>query len=122
MRNTDIPLDEDRFVKMKPKVLFSIIAIVAIAVASWGAIKFDLRDVRRDVADHSKSLEQISGQLLNIESEARASRQATAALERSSREAELKNQFMQELISQKLDYLTGDKRGPRPATGAPPNP
>jgi uncharacterized protein YdbL (DUF1318 family) len=115
----DIPLDEDRFVKMKPKVLFSIIAAVAIAVASWGAIKFDLRDVRRDVADHSKALEQISGQLQVIENEARAARQATAAIERASRESELKNQYTQDIINQKLDFLTGDKRGPRPATGSP---
>ena len=118
----DATLDEDRFVKVKPKVIFSIIAVVAIAVASWGAIKYDLRDVRRDVADHSKALEQISGQLQVIETEAREARRTTAAIERASREMELKNAYTQELINQKLDYLTGDKRGPRPATGPSANP
>jgi lysyl-tRNA synthetase class I len=119
MKDDAIPLDEERFLKLKPKILLSIIALVGAAVASWGAIKFDLRDVRRDVADHSKALDQISSQLQVIESEARKARETTATIERASREAELKNQYTQELINQKLDYLTGDKRGPRPASGPP---
>lgn len=103
------PLDENRWLKIKPKVLASFLVVTSIAVGSWLTIKFDVNLIRRDVTDHTRSLEIISAQLQSIESEAR-----------TAREAAMRGQYQQDLINQKLDFLTGDKRGPRPATGSVP--
>ncbi len=102
------PIDENRWLKIKPKVLFTIIGIVGLAVWSWFTIKSDVNTIGKDVSFHGKTLEAMAGQLEAIQSEARA-----------SRETALRSQYQQDLINQKLDYLTGDKRGPRPATGSP---
>ncbi len=104
MSNPPFPLDEDRWLKIKPKVLISILAAVAVAVGSWLTIKFDVVTLRKEVVDHGHTLENISVQLQTIEIDARA-----------AREAVIRSQNQQEIINLKLDYLTGDKRGPRPA-------
>lgn len=108
MSTSPFPLDDDRWLKIKPKVLISILVVTAVAVTSWLTIKFDVNLIRRDVSEHGKALDTITHQLQVIEADAR-----------TAREAVLRNQYQQDLINQKLDYLTGDKRGPRPATGTP---
>lgn len=100
--------DEDRWLKMKPKVLGWIVLVVAIAVGSWIAIKADVQEVKKDVADHGDQLKKISEQLEVIKTSAVAARDSVTEL-----------RYEQKLVSQKLDYLTGDKRGPRPASTSP---
>ncbi len=109
MSTAPFPIDENRWLKIKPKVLLSFIGLVALAVASWGAIKKDLGDVRRDVTEQGKAIEVISTQLSTIERDAK-----------TAREGAIRSEYQQEVINLKLDYLTGDKRGPRPATTASP--
>ena len=110
MRGEDsaTPFDGDRWLKIKPKVLLWLIGIVALGVTSWGAIKFDVVVLRKDLSDQGRAVERMASQLETIQ------REATTA-----REAVLTMKYQQDLINAKLDYLTGDKRGPRPAAGAP---
>ena len=102
------PFDENRWLKMKPKVLLWIMGIVGVSVASWAAIKFDVATVRRDVNEQGTQLEHMTIQLQTIERESAAAREAAITMK-----------YQQDLINAKLDYLTGDRRGPRPATGTP---
>lgn len=108
--STDVPfpLDGDRWLKIKPKVLISFLVVTSVAVGSWLTIKFDVNLIRRDVNEQGNALETVSRQLQVIESDAR-----------TAREASMRMQYQQDLINQKLDYLTGDRRGPRPPTGTP---
>ncbi len=117
MKDDAVLVDEDRFWKMKPKVFFTALGIAVVAATSWGMIKHDVSDVSKEVTAHGAALESISTQLTEIKTDARQAREATAAIAATQREAELKHQYTQELINQKLDFLTGDKRGPRPASG-----
>lgn len=109
--NAPISLDEDRWLKMKPKAVAWIIGIVAVVVGSWATIKFDMVTLRRDVTDHSTTLEHISTQLQAIENDARSARDAASNLDRKVGEAALKSQFNQELLTQKLDQIMAEKRG-----------
>ncbi len=108
MSTSPIPIDEDRWLKIKPKVLLALLGVVAMAVGSWLSIKFDVNKIRDDVQGHSRTFDSIAQQLQSIESDARA-----------AREAVIRSQNQQEIINLKLDYLTGDKRGPRPAPTPP---
>jgi hypothetical protein len=118
MKDDSIPIDEDRWLKIKPKVLISVIVAIMVLMGSWGAIKFDVILIRRDITEHKQALDRIQVQLQTIENDARAAREVSASIDRSAHEAALKVQSAQDLINQKLDFLTGDKRGPRPATGS----
>jgi hypothetical protein len=108
-----ITVDEDRFLKLKPKALAWLIGIVIVIAGSWITIKYDMVTLRRDVTEHSEALKQFSAQLQAIESDARTAREVTAKLDRNMGEAALKAQFNQELVSQKLDQIMAEKRGGR---------
>ncbi len=117
-----ITVDEDRWMRMKPKAVGWLVGLVVVATASWLTIKFDMVTLRRDVTEHSKTLELITTTLDAIEKDAKAAREVTAKIERTSSEtaakiernvseASLKAQYNQELLNQKLDQIMAEKRG-----------
>jgi hypothetical protein len=91
-------IDEDRFMKMKPKVLGTIIFIVAAAATSWGIIKGDVRSVDKKVDAIQTQLntksEVIGKQFDLIQADAKATREAVVRCE-----------TQQLLINQKLDLI-----------------
>lgn len=88
--NESISLDEDRWVRMKPKMLAWIIGIVGLGVTSWGIIKSDVSRIDNKV-------EALQAQLKAIQTESE-----------SSRNAAIRSETQQQLINQKLDLiLTG---------------
>lgn len=114
------PLDEDRPFKIKVRTLWLIIGAVAIATSSWGVIKWDLMDAHKDIAAVKSDVVDHGEQLKRIAEDARVVRDSVAEIRYQQALAAQKVDSLNTTINMKLDYLTGDRRGTRPAAGSTP--
>ncbi len=95
-----VRIDPEGHYTMRLRTIGLIILGTAIGVISWWSIK-------RDVLDHSKSLDAISSRLTTIESATFDARQAV-----------IESKHDQAMLKLSIDYLVNDRRGPKPQTGA----